>query len=78
MVCVMELLICTLEFITFCAELDYDFRCIYIDRPDHVQFKREIDERCEQMVEKGLLEVLTPSPLLFLFSNMSAPFKTPF
>lgn len=42
------------------APLDYDFRCFFLNRP-RMELYRRIDERCEQMVIGGLLEV-RPGP----------------
>ena len=38
------------------APLDFDFRCFFLHRP-RADLYRRIDLRCEQMVERGLLQV---------------------
>ena len=37
------------------APLDFDFRCFFLHRP-RVELYRRIDLRCEQMVQRGLLQ----------------------
>lgn len=38
------------------APLAYDFRCFFLDRP-RTQLYRRIDERCESMLQGGMLQV---------------------
>jgi hypothetical protein len=45
-----------MDFVGTERELDYDFRCISVTMPRLLQF-RLVDERCEKMVEDGLLQV---------------------
>ena len=50
------------------APLDFDFRCFFLNRP-RSQMYRRIDERVEQMMADGLMQVqhnndnLNPKPL---------------
>ncbi|KAK9833352.1 hypothetical protein WJX84_005140 [Apatococcus fuscideae] len=37
------------------AELDYDFRCFFLNRP-RMELYRRIDARCEQMLHNGILQ----------------------
>ena len=48
------------------AQLEYDFRCFFLNRP-RVQLFRRIDQRCCDMLAGGLLQVRSPqskSPVL--------------
>ena len=44
------------------AQLDYDFRCFFLNRP-RVQLFRRIDQRCCDMLAGGLLQVAHPQEL---------------
>ena len=39
------------------SEPDYDFRCFFLNRP-RMELYRRIDARCEQMLYKGIMQVL--------------------
>ena len=43
------------------AQLDYDFRCFFLNRP-RVQLFRRIDQRCCDMLAGGLLQVGCADP----------------
>ena len=43
------------------AQLDYDFRCFFLNRP-RVQLFRRIDQRCCDMLAGGLLQVGRADP----------------
>jgi tRNA A37 N6-isopentenylltransferase MiaA len=46
------------------TETLFDFRCVYFTSSDSLAVKKRIDLRCEEMVQRGLLEACTPSSLL--------------
>ena len=41
------------------AQLEYDFRCFFLNRP-RVHLFRRIDQRCCDMLAGGLLQVTSP------------------
>lgn len=45
------------------AELDYDFRCFFLNRP-RMELYRRIDARCEQMLHRGIFQVSSPPAIL--------------
>ncbi len=51
--------------------LPYDFRCWFLYRPREIIYER-IDERCEQMVDKGIVEEVERLKVVGLEENLSA------